>query len=210
MPTSPLRGGCFCEVGSGSVFGSTTQPAKRAAVGGLSGGCSSEQEEEAGEKLITANDIRAAHARGEQAITSSAARWRINTPEAREWRNCWASRLHRMRRVRPGITSAQAWQNEASAFGKRNGSRKVFGFGGAVDGKVLEGRRSGAGTGDDAAELYLRREVSGVKSMSGLWRFGDGAEPHCVGESRSGYWAGRQQHILPGLCGGTTPFFRGR
>lgn len=43
----------------------------------------SEQEEEAGEKLITANDIRAAHARGEQAM-SVVLRASIITPEARE------------------------------------------------------------------------------------------------------------------------------
>ena len=43
----------------------------------------SQKEERAGEKLITANDIRAAHARGEQEM-SVVLRASIITPEARE------------------------------------------------------------------------------------------------------------------------------
>lgn len=39
-------------------------------------------------KLITANDIREAHARGEQAM-SVVLRASIITPEAREWRIYW-------------------------------------------------------------------------------------------------------------------------
>lgn len=68
-------------------------------------------------KLITANDIRAAHARGEQAM-SVVLRASIITPEAREVAELLASRLpnatspsrhpHRRRRVKA----------KASAFGK--------------------------------------------------------------------------------------------
>ncbi|QUJ02683.1 hypothetical protein KCP71_13920 [Salmonella enterica subsp. enterica] len=63
--------------------------------------------EEAGEKLITANDIRAAHARGEQAM-SVVLRASIITPGVPRGVNYWASRLpnatspsrHQRRRVK--------------------------------------------------------------------------------------------------------------
>ncbi|SUH35888.1 ethanolamine utilization protein [Salmonella enterica subsp. enterica] len=76
--------------------------AKRAAVGGLSGRLSSEQEEEQVKKLITANDIRAAHARGEQAM-SVVLRASIITPEAREVAELLGFTITELRRARPGI-----------------------------------------------------------------------------------------------------------
>ncbi len=77
-----------------------------AAVVDYHGGFSVNRREEAGEKLITANDIRAAHARGEQAM-SVVLRAGIITPEAREGGGTAGLHDYRMRRVRHP-TSAQA------------------------------------------------------------------------------------------------------
>lgn len=77
----------------------------------------SEQEEEAGEKLITANDIRAAHARGEQAM-SVVLRASIITPEAREVAELLGFTITECDESVPASTSAQACKTKASAFGK--------------------------------------------------------------------------------------------
>ncbi len=107
-------------------------------------------------KLITANDIRAAHARGEQAM-SVVLRASIITPEAREVAELLGIHYHRRRWRRAGGDSGGQRQNGKPADpGNHPGAatgRPVYRKpGGAADGKGDEGEAV-PGTGGDAAGI---------------------------------------------------------
>lgn len=108
-------------------------------------------------KLITANDIREAHARGEQAM-SVVLRASIITPEAREVADLLGFTITECEESTPATVSVPV-ENRKPAY-PRNHYRPVTGRpvyrkpGRAVDGKSDEGKTV-AGAGRNAAELQI-------------------------------------------------------
>lgn len=107
-------------------------------------------------KLITANDIRAAHARGEEEI-SVVLRASIITPEAREVAELLGVAIGSAMNPRQSRQSRRQRKNRKPAH-SRNHYRAAAGRavyrkpGGAADGKSDEGEAV-AGDGRDAAQL---------------------------------------------------------
>lgn len=107
-------------------------------------------------KLITANDIRAAHARGEQAM-SVVLRASIITPEAREVAELLGFTITEDDGAAPAATAADSDKTEKPADpGNHPGAaagRPVYRKpGGAADGKGNEGEAV-PGAGGDAAGI---------------------------------------------------------
>ncbi|SUG87445.1 Ethanolamine utilization protein eutQ [Salmonella enterica subsp. enterica] len=160
MPTSPLRGSCFARLDSGSRFSSSTATTRKACGSWwIIWRLSVNRRKRQVKKLITANDIRAAHARGEQAM-SVVLRASIITPEAREVAELLGFTITECDESVPASTSAQACKSESQRIREAIIAQLPEGqftesLVGAVDGKSAQGKAV-VGTGDDAAELYLR------------------------------------------------------
>lgn len=106
-------------------------------------------------KLITANDIRAAHARGEQAM-SVVLRASIITPEAREVAELLGFTITEDDGAAPAATAADSDKTESQRIRNHPGAaagRPVYRKpGGAADGKGDEGEAV-PGAGGDAAGI---------------------------------------------------------
>lgn len=147
-------------------------------------------------KLITANDIRAAHARGEQAM-SVVLRASIITPEAREVAELLGFTITECDESVPASTSAQACKSESQRIREAIIAQLPEGqftesLVAQLMEKVLKEKQS-LELGTMQPSFTSVTGKGGVKVIDGSSvKFGrfDGAEPHCV----SGYRAGRQQH----------------
>lgn len=107
-------------------------------------------------KLITANDIRAAHARGEQAM-SVVLRASIITPEAREVAELLGFTITEDDGAAPAATAADSDKTESQRIRETITAQLPEGqftesFGRAADGKGDEGEAV-HGTGGDAAGI---------------------------------------------------------
>ncbi|EDM8349463.1 ethanolamine utilization acetate kinase EutQ, partial [Salmonella enterica subsp. enterica serovar Enteritidis] len=138
-------------------------------------------------KLITANDIRAAHARGEQAM-SVVLRASIITPEAREVAELLGFTITECDESVPASTSAQACKNESQRIREAIIAQLPEGqftesLVAQLMEKVLKEKQS-LELGTMQPSFTSVTGKGGVKVIDGSSvKFGrfDGAEPHCVG-----------------------------
>lgn len=138
-------------------------------------------------KLITANDIRAAHARGEQAM-SVVLRASIITPEAREVAELLGFTITECDESVPASTSAQACKSESQRIREAIIAQLPEGqftesLVAQLMEKVLKEKQS-LELGTMQPSFTSVTGKGGVKVIDGSSvKFGrfDGAEPHCVG-----------------------------
>lgn len=178
----------------------------------------SQKEERAGEKLITANDIRAAHARGEQEM-SVVLRASIITPEAREVAELLGVTISECDESAPtaavpaavddGKTESQRIRETIIA--QLPEGQFTESLVAQLMDKVMKEKQSLEQGGMQPSFSSVTGK-GGVKVIDGSSvKFGrfDGAQPHCVGltdlvtDQTVAVWP-------PGLCSGITPFSHGR
>ncbi|CBY96728.1 Ethanolamine utilization protein eutQ [Salmonella enterica subsp. enterica serovar Weltevreden str. 2007-60-3289-1] len=188
MPTSPLRGSCFARLGSGSRFSSSTATTRKACGSWwIIWRLSVNRRKRQVKKLITANDIRAAHARGEQAM-SVVLRASIITPEAREVAELLGFTITECDESVPASTSAQACKSESQRIREAIIAQLPEGqftesLVAQLMEKVLKEKQS-LELGTMQPSFTSVTGKGGVKVIDGSSvKFGrfDGAEPHCVG-----------------------------
>ncbi|SUH00814.1 ethanolamine utilization protein EutQ [Salmonella enterica subsp. enterica] len=163
-------------------------------------------------KLITANDIRAAHARGEQAM-SVVLRASIITPEAREVAELLGFTITECDESVPASTSAQACKSESQRIREAIIAQLPEGqftesLVAQLMEKVLKEKQS-LELGTMQPSFTSVTGKGGVKVIDGSSvKFGrfDGAEPHCVGLTDLVTEQDGKQHGRRVYAVGTTPF----
>lgn len=183
-----LRGSCFARLGSGSRFSSSTATTRKACGSWwIIWRLSVNRRKRQVKKLITANDIRAAHARGEQAM-SVVLRASIITPEAREVAELLGFTITECDEPVPASTSAQACKSESQRIREAIIAQLPEGqftesLVAQLMEKVLKEKQS-LELGTMQPSFTSVTGKGGVKVIDGSSvKFGrfDGAEPHCVG-----------------------------
>lgn len=178
----------LCEIDSGSRFSSSTATTRKACGSWwIIWRLSVNRRKRQVKKLITANDIRAAHARGEQAM-SVVLRASIITPEAREVAELLGFTITECDESVPASTSAQACKNESQRIREAIIAQLPEGqftesLVAQLMEKVLKEKQS-LELGTMQPSFTSVTGKGGVKVIDGSSvKFGrfDGAEPHCVG-----------------------------
>lgn len=139
-------------------------------------------------KLITANDIRAAHARGEQEM-SVVLRASIITPEAREVAELLGFTITECEETSPPVTHAQDNKSESQRIRETIIAQLPEGqftesLVAQLMDKVMKEKKSLEQQGDMTPSFKSVTGKGGVKVIDGSSvKFGrfDGAQPHCVG-----------------------------
>lgn len=166
-------------------------------------------------KLITANDIRAAHARGEQAM-SVVLRASIITPEAREVAELLGFTITEDDGAAPAATAADSDKTESQRIRETIPAQLPEGqFTESLVAQLMEKvMKEKQSTEQEAMQPGFEAVTGkgGIKVIDGSSvKFGrfDGAQPHCVGltdlvtDQMAAAWR-------PDLCSGRTPSSRGR
>ncbi len=178
----------LCEIGFGSRFSSSTATTRKACGSWwIIWRLSVNRRKRQVKKLITANDIRAAHARGEQAM-SVVLRASIITPEAREVAELLGFTITECDESVPASTSAQACKSESQRIREAIIAQLPEGqftesLVAQLMEKVLKEKQS-LELGTMQPSFTSVTGKGGVKVIDGSSvKFGrfDGAEPHCVG-----------------------------
>lgn len=178
----------LCEIDSGSRFSSSTATTRKACGSWwIIWRLSVNRRKRQVKKLITANDIRAAHARGEQAM-SVVLRASIITPEAREVAELLGFTITECDESVPASTSAQACKSESQRIREAIIAQLPEGqftesLVAQLMEKVLKEKQS-LELGTMQPSFTSVTGKGGVKVIDGSSvKFGrfDGAEPHCVG-----------------------------
>lgn len=178
----------LCETGFRSRFSSSTATTRKACGSWwIIWRLSVNRRKRQVKKLITANDIRAAHARGEQAM-SVVLRASIITPEAREVAELLGFTITECDESVPASTSAQACKSESQRIREAIIAQLPEGqftesLVAQLMEKVLKEKQS-LELGTMQPSFTSVTGKGGVKVIDGSSvKFGrfDGAEPHCVG-----------------------------